>query len=126
MAQRADSPVFRGTVRDVRRVPGGQVAIMDVDRVWKGRGPRQVTLHNQTGSVDSTGRESFTSVAHTLNAGSRYVIFTYEQDSATRGLFGTKDAATYGAQGCGIFLADHPKVSILGKGREPEHSTSAR
>lgn len=121
MAKRMANPrvVFRGTVLDVRRVPGGQVATIEADRVWLGRVPRHVTVYNTTGGVDPKGTELTNSTAQTLAAGERYIIFTHEQSPEERQLFGTKDAGTtYGTQGCGIWVADQYKVGVLGKGRE--------
>jgi cell division septation protein DedD len=37
-------PVFSGTVAAVTNVHGGQVAIFEVDRVWRGRVPNRVTV----------------------------------------------------------------------------------
>ena len=111
--------VFRGTVLDVRSVPGGQVARIEADRVWLGRVPRNVTVYNRSGGVDSKGTELTISTAQRLTAGERYVIFTHEQSPEERQLFGTIDAGTtYGTDGCGISVADHSNVRVLGEGRE--------
>ena len=108
--------VFRGTVLDVRKVRGGQVATIDADRVWLGRVPKQVTLFNLSENPD--GQD--------LTAGARYIIFTREHSPEVRQLFGTMDAGTYGTQGCGIWVADQHNARVLGKGHEVKASTSSR
>jgi hypothetical protein len=119
--------VFRGTVRDVRMVPGGQVVAIEADRVWLGRVPRNLIVYNRTGDVDPNGRELTSSTAHSLTVGERYIIFTHEQTSVERQLFGTTDSGrTYGTQGCGIWRTDQHDVRVLGKGREVSASTSSR
>jgi hypothetical protein len=119
--------VFRGTVLDVRRVSGGQVVTIEADRVWLGRVPRNVTVYNATGGVDSKGAELTNSTAQRLTAGERYIIFTHEQSPEERQLFGIRDAGrTYGTQGCGIWVADQQDVRVLGTGHEVKTSTSSR
>jgi hypothetical protein len=119
VAKTRGTTVFRGTVLDVRRVPGGQVATIEADRVWLGRVPRNVIVYNTTGGVDSRGMELTSSTAQHLTAGERYIIFTHEQTPEERQLFGTTDAEkAYGTKGCGIWIAEQHDVRVLGKGHE--------
>jgi hypothetical protein len=59
--------VFRGVVKSVTRLAGGEVASVDVDTVWRGRVPRQLTLYNVTGgSANAEGEELLASTAQRL------------------------------------------------------------
>ena len=126
LADRA-APVFRGTVRIVAKVAGGQVATFEVDRVWRGRVPARIFVYNHTGEVGSSGRESVMSTAQSLTVGERYVIFARDPTAKERQLIATTTAGQiHATEGCSIWLADQQEVKVLGKGRDPEPSTSPR
>ncbi len=126
LANRA-APVFRGVVRDVATVAGGEVSTFEVDRVWRGRVPARLLVFNHTGEVDSSGREFVMSTSQSLIVGERYVIFARDPTLAERQLFATPTSGRiYATEGCSIWSADHQDVSVLGKGRAAEMSTSPR
>jgi hypothetical protein len=97
-------PVFSGTVAAVTNVPGGQVAIFEVDRAWRGRVPMRVTVYNVTGEVTSDGTELTLSTAQRVGVGLRYFVFTHKPNDKERLIFGLKDSTALATQGCGIFL----------------------
>ena len=106
--------VFSGTVREVSRVAAGQVATIDVDRVWKGAVPARVRVSNRQEDLEE--RTDF-------QLQERYLVTTYVQSTADRARFGvTDERTTYEANGCTIqpFSSDYAKV-ILGNapGRPP-------
>ena len=126
MAKSKAAPVFRGTVLEVRRVPGGQIAKIEVDRVWRGEVAPDLTFYNFTGGVSAEGRELTLSVARRLTAGERYIFFTHEQSPEERRLFGTDASArTYGTRGCGIWPHTPENARVLGKGREVKRPKAA-
>jgi hypothetical protein len=102
--ERPADPVFSGTVAVVTDVPGGQVAIFEVDRVWRGRVPTRVTVYNVTGDVTPDGTELTLSTAQRVGVGLRYFVFTHKPNDKERSIFGLGVAAALATQGCGIFL----------------------
>jgi hypothetical protein len=114
--------VFQGVVQGVRRLPGGEIASLMVERVWRGRVPRQLTLYNVTGGVMAEGEELLVSTAQRLVVGTRYAIFTNPLSMAERQLFNitTPPSSTFATQGCGIFNVEKYDVTFLGKGRDPD------
>jgi hypothetical protein len=98
--------VFSGTVREVSRVGAGQVATIEVDRIWKGAVPARVRIYNRQDIGETTD----------FQLQERYLVTTYRQSTADRARFGVADKrTTYEANGCTIqpFSSDYAKL-ILG------------
>ena len=108
--------VFSGTVRDVARVPAGQIATIDVDRVWKGPVPPRVVVYNRQDFAERTD----------FQLQKRYLVTAYVQSPPDRARFAvTDEKTTYEANGCTIqtFSSDYAK-QILGDvpGRSPSQT----
>lgn len=114
--------VVQGTVRDTSRIRGGEIVNLLVDRVWRGRATRDITIFNSTGSVDRSGVELTVTTAARVKVGERYVIFLGNlTPEVRRSLEAHGHAPTLlETGGCRIVPADHPEVRELGKGRPPE------
>jgi len=98
--------VFSGRIREATRVAAGQIATIDVDRVWKGAVPARVVVY-QRGNAELVD----------LQFQERYLVFAYIQSRAQRARFSVTDLekTTYETDGCAIqvFSSDGAKL-ILG------------
>jgi hypothetical protein len=108
--------VFSGSVTEATRVTAGQIATIDVDRVWKGAVPARVRLYNRQGFAEQTD----------FQLRERYLVSAYVQSPAARARFAvTDERTTYEANGCTIqpFASDYAK-QILGSapGRPPSQN----
>ena len=100
--------LFRGTVREVKRVPAGQIVTVDVDRVWKGRVLRSTVVYH-----DLTSEE-----ADPMAIGKAYVIFTHRLTMTERKAF-SLDAKVdaLGAGGCAVNDPEGYGKDIVGSAR---------
>jgi len=72
--------VFSGRVREITTVTAGQIATIDVDRVWKGAVPARVVVY-YTAIFDGIA----------LQLQERYLVFAGIQSPAERARFGVTD-----------------------------------
>jgi hypothetical protein len=106
--------MFRGTVRDVRAVPAGQIVTFEVDRVWKGRVSKTTVIHNLNVGADHET---------TFALGERHLVMPHRQNAAGRARFGNDAREALGASLCSSYPANSAVArDILGdaEGRVPE------
>jgi hypothetical protein len=119
-AKREAALVFEGVVKTIERAKSGEfAATLEVQRVWKGDVPTEITVYYLQ-----------TIEGPLLNEDERRIIFAVRQTPAIRRAFGISDdwplRDVWVPPCSGVSLADESVVRHLGRSRPPKGSSTGR
>jgi hypothetical protein len=117
--------IFSGTLRGSYRLTAGQVATFDVERVWKGRVPKQVIIYRSSRPPDpGPGREiAGSSKARPWVTGVSYFVMAAWMTADERAEFGVTSDSSLGTSLCSrreMSSLGEPDLHYLGRGYEPD------